>query len=480
MDIVPFGPDPAALATEPAGTAGGKHMGRILIKGGALVTMDRGIADLPAGDVLIENDRIAAIAPQLPVPDGAQVIAAADCIVLPGLINAHVHTWQSALRGIAANWTVAKYMAAMHRGLATLFRPEDLYIANLMGALNQIHCGSTTLADWCHNNPTPEHTDAAIDGLAESGIRAVFLHGSPKPNPKPGQKHFSEIPMPRAEIGRLRKGRFAGRDGLISFGLAILGPYYSIYEVTRHDVELAREFDLLASMHVGGGVPIAAGGFERLAKEGLIGGRFNVVHGNDLSADVIRTITDRGGMFTVTAEIELQMGYGDPLTGQLNALNAPVSIGSDVEPAARGDLFTAMRVTLQHERNRRTLEILAETGSRPEAIPVTCRQALEWATINGAKMLGLDHRIGSLAPGKQADIILLRSGDLNLFPVHDPVASAVMQAGVANVDTVLIAGRVVKRGGKLLYADIEQKKSALRGSGERILSDFGLEPQRAA
>jgi 5-methylthioadenosine/S-adenosylhomocysteine deaminase len=480
MDIVPFGPDPAALATEPAGTAGGKHMGRILIKGGALVTMDRGIADLPAGDVLIENDRIAAIAPQLPVPDGAQVIAAADCIVLPGLINAHVHTWQSALRGIAANWTVAKYMAAMHRGLATLFRPEDLYIANLMGALNQIHCGSTTLADWCHNNPTPEHTDAAIDGLAESGIRAVFLHGSPKPNPKPGQKHFSEIPMPRAEIGRLRKGRFAGRDGLISFGLAILGPYYSIYEVTRHDVELAREFDLLASMHVGGGVPIAAGGFERLAKEGLIGGGFNVVHGNDLSADVIRTITDRGGMFTVTAEIELQMGYGDPLTGQLNALNAPVSIGSDVEPAARGDLFTAMRVTLQHERNRRTLEILAETGSRPEAIPVTCRQALEWATINGAKMLGLDHRIGSLAPGKQADIILLRSGDLNLFPVHDPVASAVMQAGVANVDTVLIAGRVVKRGGKLLYADIEQKKSALRGSGERILSDFGLEPQRAA
>jgi 5-methylthioadenosine/S-adenosylhomocysteine deaminase len=480
MDIVPFGPDPAALATEPAGTAGGKHMGRILIKGGALVTMDRRIADLPAGDVLIENDRIAAIAPQLPVPDGAQVIAAADCIVLPGLINAHVHTWQSALRGIAADWTVAKYMAAMHRGLATLFRPEDLYIANLMGALNQIHCGSTTLADWCHNNPTPEHTDAAIDGLAESGIRAVFLHGSPKPNPKPGQKHFSEIPMPRAEIGRLRKGRFAGRDGLISFGLAILGPYYSIYEVTRHDVELAREFDLLASMHVGGGVPIAAGGFERLAKEGLIGGRFNVVHGNDLSADVIRTITDRGGMFTVTAEIELQMGYGDPLTGQLNALNAPVSIGSDVEPAARGDLFTAMRVTLQHERNRRTLEILAETGSRPEAIPVTCRQALEWATINGAKMLGLDHRIGSLAPGKQADIILLRSGDLNLFPVHDPVASAVMQAGVANVDTVLIAGRVVKRGGKLLYADIEQKKSALRGSGERILSDFGLEPQRAA
>src|SRR5258707_6509136 len=284
-------------------------MSRMLIKGGCVVTMEAQAGDLPQGDVLIENGRIAAIGPVLDAPDGAELIDAAGMIVMPGLVKGHVHTWQSALRGIAADWTVAHYMRAMHRGLATLYRPEDIRIANLMGALNQINGGATTLVDWCHNNPTPDHTDAAIEGLAESGICGVFLHGSPKPNPKPGQKPFSEIPMPRAEIGRLRNGRFAGRDGLITFGLAILGPYYSIYEVTRHDVELAREFDLLASMHVGGGVPIAGGGFERLAKEDLIRGRFNVVHGNDLSADVIRTITDRGGMFTVTAEIELQMGY---------------------------------------------------------------------------------------------------------------------------------------------------------------------------
>jgi cytosine/adenosine deaminase-related metal-dependent hydrolase len=286
--------------------------------------------------------------------------------------------------------------------------------------------------------------------------------------------------MPRSEIERLRKGRFASNDGLITFGLAILGPYYSICDVTRQDVQLAREFDLLASMHVGGGIPITPGGFERLARENLIRGKFNVVHGNDLAPDVIRMIADAGGLFTVTAEIELQMGYGHPLTGQLLALNSPVSIGSDVEPAARGDVFTAMRVTLQHERSRRTMEIHAQTGSRPETIPVTCRQALEWATINGAKMVGLDHRIGSLSPGKQADILIVRAGDWNLFPVHDPVASVVMQAGVANVDTVLIAGRVVKRNGNLLYTGIERKKSALRESGERILSGCGLAPQRAA
>src|SRR5262245_28371192 len=115
-------------------------MARKLIKGGSVVTMDARIGDLAQGDVLIEDDRIAAVAPALPVPDGAEIIDAADTIVMPGLVNAHVHTWQSALRGIAADWTVAKYMEAMHRGLATLFRPDDIYIANLMGALNQIHC----------------------------------------------------------------------------------------------------------------------------------------------------------------------------------------------------------------------------------------------------------------------------------------------------------------------------------------------------
>ncbi len=455
-------------------------MRKTLVKGGSIITMDPEVADLACGDLLIEDDRIAAIAPSLPVPDGAEVIDAADMIVMPGLINAHVHTWQSALRGIAADWTVARYMQAMHRGLATLFRADDIRIANLMGGLNQIHCGSTTLVDWCHNNPTPEHTDAAIDGLAESGIRAVFLHGSPKPNPKPGQKHFSEIPMPRSEVARLRGGRFAADDGLITFGLAILGPYYSVYDVTCEDLRLAREFDLLASMHVGGGVPIAEKGFERLARDGLIGDKFNVVHGNDLAPEVIRQITDRGGMFTVTAEIELQMGYGDPLTGRLHALGSPMSIGSDVEPAARGDMFSAMRVTLQHERNRRTMEILAETGSRPEAIPITCRQALEWTTINAARMAGLERRIGSLKPGKQADIVLMRADDLNMFPVRDPVASVVMQGGVTNVDTVLIAGKVVKRGGRLAYAGLAERKSALARSGERILADFGALPVRAA
>jgi len=453
-------------------------MSRILIKGGSVITMDPTIKDLPRGDVLVEDGRIAAVRPSI-AADDAEVIDASRMIVLPGLVNAHVHTWQSALRGVAADWTVAKYMQSMHRGLAGHYRPDDLYIANLMGALNQLNCGATTLVDWCHANRTPEHTDAAIAGLADSGARALFLHGSPKPDPKPGQKHFSEVPMPRAEVERLRKGRFASDDGLVTFGLAVLGPYYAVYDVCRADAALARDFDLIASMHVGGGTALTPDGFKRLLAEDLVG-RFNIVHGNDMDPDDVRALAAKGVSFTVTAEIELQMGYGDPLTGLLQDCGAPVSIGSDVEPSARGDMFTAMRVTLQHERNRRIVALGETEAGKPVEMPLTVRHALEWATINGARMAGLDHRIGSLTPGKEADVLLLRADDINMLPVWDPVASVVMQAGVANVDTVLVAGRAVKRGGKLLYPDLARKAQALRASGERILTDFGWLPKKAA
>jgi 5-methylthioadenosine/S-adenosylhomocysteine deaminase len=452
---------------------------RLLIKGGAIVSMDATIKDLPRGDVLVENGRIAGIAPTL-AADNAEIIDASGMIVLPGLINAHVHTWQSALRGIAGDWTVAKYMQAMHGGLAGHFRPDDVYIANLMGALNALNNGTTTLVDWCHVNRTPAHTDAAIEGLTASGARALFLHGSPKPDAKPGEKHYSEVPMPRAEIKRLRKGRFAGNDGLVTLGLAILGPSYSVREVTLSDARLAHEFGLIASMHVGGGIMMQPDGFQRLLDDRLVAENFNIVHGNDMKHDLIRRLAGQGAQFTSTAEIELQMGYGDPLTGVLQACGAPMSIGSDVEPASRGDMFSAMRTTLQHERHRRTLEILAETGSRPLEMPATCRQALEWATVNGAKMAGLDAQVGSLTPGKQADIVLLRADDLTMFPVTDPLMSAVMQGGVANVDTVLVAGRIVKRNGRLLYGALAEKKIALRESGERILTDFGILPRAAA
>jgi 5-methylthioadenosine/S-adenosylhomocysteine deaminase len=445
-------------------------MRRTLIKSGYVVTMDRA-GEIPEGDVLIEGEKIVAVGKTIEAPD-ADVVDASQMIVLPGLINGHLHTWQTGLRGLAADWTVAEYMKAMHRGLATLFKPDDIYIGNLCGALNQLNNGVTTLVDWCHNNPTPGHTDAAIRGLEESGIRSLFLHGSPKPDPKPGQKHFSEVPMPRSEVERLRKGKFASADGLLTLGLAILGPYYSTYEVTVEDLRLAREFDLFASMHVGGGTGKVPDGFERLLADNMVDRHLTVVHGNDIAPDTVLGIVERGGTFTVTAEIELQMGYGDPLTGILHGTGAPISIGTDVEPAVGSDMFTCMRMTLQHERHRAITTQWAKKRSRPDAIAITCRDALSWITTQAAQIAGLDKRVGSLTPGKQADVTMLRATDINLSPLQDVIGCVVLQANPANVDTVFVAGRVMKKAGKLLANALPDKLAALHHSGERIVENF--------
>ncbi|WP_137391015.1 amidohydrolase family protein [Rhodoligotrophos defluvii] len=448
-------------------------MSKILIKGGRLITMESRYEAGARGDLLVVDDKIAAIGPSVDGGDAA-VIDAADFIVMPGLIDSHVHTWQTGLRGVAGDWTVAEYMRAMHRGLATYFRPEDIYIANLVGALSKLNAGITTLVDWCHNNPTPDHTDAAIDGLEESGARALFLHGSPKPNPKPGQKHFSEMPMPRAEVERLRKGRMASDTRLVTMGLAVLGPQYSVHDVCVEDFKLAREYGLIASAHTGGAPLMSPGTFEQLIALGLIDQRTNIVHANNFDDALIKALVGAGASFSVTADVELQMGFGNPITGKLRALGSALSIGSDVEPAVAGDMFSTMRVTMNVQRNLDNLAALARGEPLPATTTITCYEALEWATINGAKMMGKADQIGSLAPGKQADITLIRTTDLNLHPVHSPVSSVVLQASLANVDTVLVAGKFVKRDGAMLFPGLRAKQEKLLESGRRILMDIGL------
>jgi 5-methylthioadenosine/S-adenosylhomocysteine deaminase len=447
-------------------------MARTLLKGGTVVTMDPALGNLASGDVLIDGDRIAAVGPSLSAGEDTEIVDATGMIVMPGLVNAHIHTWQTGLRGLAGDWTAANYVRAIHAGLATFFRPADIYIGNLVGALNQIDSGTTTIVDFHHNNPTPDHTDAAIDGLTEAGIRALFLHGSPKPDPKPGQKPYREIPMPRGEVERLRKGRFAADDGLVTLGLALLGPQAAVAEVVMQDFRLAREFDLVASMHHSNATQVAPTGYADTAAAGLVSARTNIVHGNQLTDADFGMLADHGATFVVTAEIEMQMAYGDPLTGRLLARGLPVSIGSDVECAYAPDMFAVMRTTMQAERYRAGMKQLSETGERPEAVPVTVRDALRWATRDNARMAGLDHAVGSLTPGKQADIVMLRRSDLGLTGVADPVAAVVMYGNTGHVDTVYIAGRAVKRNGALVYADLNARVAELAQSSARILGDF--------
>ena len=451
--------------------------GRTLIRGATIVSMDEVVGDL-VGDVLVEGTRIAAIAPALQATD-AEVIDAPGWIVIPGLINAHMHTWQTALRGVAANWTLLEYFKHVHAGLATVFKPEDIAIANLMGGLNQINCGTTTLVDWCHNNPTPAHTDAGIDGLLASGIRAAFFHGSPKPEPKPGEKPFWEVPHPRHEVERLLKHRLPAssdksQDGLVTLGLAILGPHYSTLDVALADFSLARELGLIASMHQGGGAAKTPDGWERLQTAGLLGDNINIVHGNNLTDAQLKTFVDLGMSFSITPENEMAQGHGHPITGRLRKLGTGPTLGVDLESVLSGDMFTVARIALAMQRTLDNADYRATHGTIPDTSTIPVREALSWITTRGARMLRMEDRIGSLTPGKQADLVLIDATQLNMHPVHDPVAAVVMQTSLANIDSVMIAGQWKKRHGKLLYADVPARQRELVASGNRILSQLGL------
>ncbi|MGX5650108.1 amidohydrolase family protein [Hydrogenophaga borbori] len=443
---------------------------RTLIRGASIVTMDAQ-GDLPVGDLLVVDETIEAIAPRLSV-DGAQVVDATGCILVPGFVNAHMHTWQTALRGVAANWTLLQYFRHMHAGLATVFGPEDLRIATLAGALNQLNCGTTTLVDWCHNNPTPAHSDAAVDALLASGIRAAFFHGTPKPDPQPGQAPFWEVPHPRAEIQRLLKAH-QGRP-LLSVHAAVLGPHYSTLEVAVHDFRMARDFGLIASLHQGGGAARAPEGWAQLEALGLLGEQINIVHGHALSDEQLKRFCGLGMSFSAAAENEMTQGHGHPLTGRLRALGRAPSLGVDLESVLGGDMITQARIALGVQRSLDNEAHRAAHGGIPDTTSITTREALAWITVEGARMLRQLHRIGTLAPGKQADLVLIRADSLNMQPVHDPVSAVVFQATLANIDSVMVAGQWRKRAGQLVGVDLPPLLAALRASGEKITRAMGM------
>src|SRR5688572_9785237 len=255
-------------------------MARQLIKNATIVSVDPAIGVIHGGDILIDDDRIVEVAPRISA-DSAQVIDATDMIVIPGLVNAHIHTWEFPVRGIGANWVSKRdYHGNMHRNMAMRYQAADVYVANLLGALNQINHGATTIFDWCHIVRDSEMTDAAIDGLEEAGIRAVFARGTVKPPVEAGKTPYYEIPYPEAELRRLRTGRLASQDGLITLAMAILGPDHATYEVCRQDIRLAREYGLIHSAHTWGrkGQRRVDDGMHRLRKDGLLGPDHNIAH----------------------------------------------------------------------------------------------------------------------------------------------------------------------------------------------------------
>lgn len=433
-----------------------------------MITMSPSRPDAERLDILVEDDCLADIGESLD-PHDAETVDLSGRIVIPGLINAHLHTWQSALRLVGADWTLPQYLHRVHGDIAPRYNPDDIYIGNLAGALSQINCGTTTLGDWCHNNPTPEHTDAAVEALQKSGIRAVFLHGTP--NRDPAAAH------PLDEVDRLLDGPVPARE-LLTVGMAISGPQYSTPAVAAADLRAADERGLIVSMHQSGGQPAVA--WEDVRAAGLLGPRTNVVHGAGLTDEWLATLVDLGVTFTTTPENELSQGHCAPITGRLLALGAAPSLGTDTETAVSGEILAAARIALAHQRGLDHEHHRHETGMMSTTPSVSSKQALSWATVEGARALGLDDQVGRLAQGMQADLVVIDARPLNLWPAHDPIAAAV-HASLANVEAVMIAGRWRKRDHSLVGGDIDDIRGRLLESSDRLLTSCSSsEPRRAS
>lgn len=455
-------------------------MSRTLIKNATVVTVDPRLGELRGGDILVDGDKIAEVGHGLKA-DSAETIDATGMVAIPGLVNAHIHTWEIPLRGIGADWVSRRdYHGNMHRNLAMRYRAEDVRISNLLGALNQVNGGTTTILDWCHIVRDSDMTDAAVDGLEEAGIRAVYARGTVKPPVREGATPFYEIPFPREEIHRLRTGRFASDDRLVTLAMATLGPDYAVYDVCVKDIRLAREYGLLHSAHTWAraGQRKLEDGMWRLQKDGLLGPDHNIAHGNCLEDDELKMVLDAGCSVSATCLTEMLNSERVAMLGRLLKYGATPSLGSDCDPYFNASMLTVMRHAFQHQRetDNRELHAIGRWPAIDSEHATHTRDALHWATMGGAKALRLDHKIGSITPGKQADITLIRANDMNIFPavpLGDPVHAVVMYAETANVDTVLIAGKAAKRHGKLAYpeaklAALQQKILAAR---ERIMGE---------
>jgi 5-methylthioadenosine/S-adenosylhomocysteine deaminase len=428
---------------------------RILLRGGQVVTLAPNRPDTECIDIRVDGDRIAAMGEFLDV-GGADVVDLTGRIVIPGLVNAHLHSWQTALRFAGGDWSLLEYLAHTHGHVARRYTEGDMHIGTLAGALNQINCGTTTVGDWCHNCLTPGHADAAIDALNTAGIRAVFLHGTPHGGPTK--------PHDVREIDRLLDRPIA-KSPLLTLGMAIKGPQLSAPDVVIADLRAAVERGVIASMHQSAGTP--GPGWNAVGAAGLWGPHANIVHGTGLTDEWVKKLADAGVSFTTTPENELGQGHCTAITEQLLRTQAAPSLGTDTETAVSGEVLTAARITLARQRGLAHEQELHRTGLSALTAAPTSKQALAWATIHGARALGLADRVGHLAPGMQADLVVIDARALNLWPAHDPIAAA-LQASIANIEAVMIAGTWRKRHHNLVDTDIDEVKDRLQQSGERF------------
>ncbi|WP_246998377.1 amidohydrolase family protein [Halosolutus gelatinilyticus] len=450
-------------------------MSQTLIRGGTIVSLDPEIGQVDDGDVMIEGGEIVEIGRGL-TASNAEVIDAESHIVLPGFVDSHIHLAQTQVRGIAGDWSLmGEYFDHMLGNITGLYQPEDMYLGGLFGALEKLYTGTTTALDWSYPNSL-EHGERAVDALQDAGLRAVYTYGPPGDDAAKWWFN-SDVGLPQQNIRELYTEKIRD-DDLLNPALGLRGPDFCTDETARNDMELAREMGALATIHMGAALwPSSVYGEDYQGFgciQDMLGPDVNIAHGNHFSQEDIQHAVDAGASFSSTPEVEMQMGHGIPVTGKVLEAGGRPTWGVDVCSNISSDMGSQMRVGMQVQRMFDNQEIL-EGNEEVAEVSITCRDTLEMATIEGAKALGMEDEIGTLTPGKRADVIMLREDDFLTAPSHDPIQTVVFQSDPSHIDTVLVDGEVVKRDGELLNPLVDEEFDRFVQSGRRLIDEAGLE-----
>jgi cytosine/adenosine deaminase-related metal-dependent hydrolase len=406
---------------------------RILLKGGTIISMDPSVGDFVQGDVLIQGKKIAAVGADVKVTGTApRVIDASNTILIPGFIDCHRHSWEGVLRRIIPNGDIASYMATTHQGFAPYYRPHDMYVGNLITALGCIDAGITCIIDNSHNSRSAAHSDAAVQALFDSGIRAVHASGAP-------QTGTWDHQWPQ-DLERLQKRYFSSADQLVTLRM--------FSGLDRANYALARKLNLRITTEFQGAP--AAATLEEFWNEKLLGPDITYNHCGGLTDVAWQRIRESGGTVDVCPRSDPQYALGDGIPAFQKALDHGIRPGLSVdnEVSYGTDMFTEMRVAFNIQRAFATNRKVNGDAKAPKLVNV--RELLECATVNGAACAGLTAKCGTLSPGKEADIVMIRTDDVNLYPSNNAAGTVVAAADIKNVDTVIIGGVVRKSGGKLI------------------------------
>jgi cytosine/adenosine deaminase-related metal-dependent hydrolase len=416
--------------------------------------MDGALGDIADGAVHVKDGAIVAVGKN--ITGGGEKIDGAGMIVMPGLVETHWHMWNTLYRSFAGDKPEEGYFPTVAR-FGQQMTPDDIFQSTRLSAAEAINSGTTFVHSWCHNVRSKAHAEADLRALAELGIRA--RHSCGWPQGMPDTQSADQGP-----IESLAKDwKSWSNEGLIGLGVAWRGQFRAgpiKPEIYQPEFDNARTLGLPITVHVASARK-AANQIEPLYKAKLMGKDVQLIHTLSASPAELDMIKETGSSVSVSPGSELRIGYGYPQISEMLAKGIPLGISIDTSAlTGSSNLFAVLKLARDSENAR------AESETKMSA-----RKALELGTIGGAQAMGIDDKVGSLKPGKRADLIAINTNALNMAVVTDPAHLVLEATGPENVDTVVVDGRILKRGGKLAAVDtprvISEARAALAGVRER-------------